>query len=127
MEGTRNNLHGTIIILLQNGLRNFLLGIFHSNLRHLPYETMMSFLLSIEVLFVSFFVAAVSLRVYRTLLSVWVGLYLTFARIILIGTLYFDYVNVGDILIETIQSSIIIGMLGVYIIATAAMVFSTIL
>jgi hypothetical protein len=94
-DNNRNNIRGITIILLQSGVRNFVLGLVHSFSRALPYEKMLSLLLCFEVIFATIFIAAIPLRAYRTLYPVWMGLYLTFARIFLIGTLFFDYFNIG--------------------------------
>jgi hypothetical protein len=123
-DNNRNNLHGSVVILLQSGLRNIILGILHSTLRTLPYEKMLSLLLCVETFFVIIFIMFVPLRAYRSLHPVWTGFLLSFIRIILIGTLFFDYEDLGNALVQTAQCVIIIGMLGVYIIVTAIAVLS---
>jgi hypothetical protein len=47
VDNNRNNFKGNVYILLQNGLRNLLLGMLHSILRSLPYEAMLSILFSV--------------------------------------------------------------------------------
>ena len=47
-------------------------------------------------------------------------------RMLLIGTLFFDYKDLGNPLIETIQVGLIIGMIGLYIIVTTIVVLSAI-
>lgn len=124
-DNNRNHLRGTIVLLLQSGIRNFVLGILHSVLRPLPYEAMLSLLLITEAIFVTFLIAGVPLKAYRTLHSVWAGLYLSLVRIVLMLTFFFDYDDVGNSIIETVQSVLIIVMLMIYVIVTAVHVFET--
>jgi hypothetical protein len=91
IDNNRNNLHGNTFILLQYGFRNLLIGILHSILRYLPYFTMLSILISVELLFLTFFILSITLMTYRALNSIWIYLLLSFIRILLIFTFFFDY------------------------------------
>jgi hypothetical protein len=123
LENSRNTLRGNTFLLLQSGVRNLILGVLHSALRSLPYATMLSILLCAEVIFCSAFVAAVPLGIYRTLHCVWAYLWLSLVRILLIATLFFDYADVGNVLIETVQCALIVVMLIIYIIMTLIATF----
>jgi hypothetical protein len=46
-DNNRNNLRGTVMLMLQSGVRNFVLGVLHSVLRPLPYEIILSLLLCV--------------------------------------------------------------------------------
>lgn len=98
-DNNRNNIHGNSILLLQSGLRNFILGVFHSTLRPLPYTAMLSLLLCVEITFAAVFVLGVPLNAYRSLHCVWIFLWLTLLRLLLISSLFFDYGDVGNSLI----------------------------
>ena len=47
MSNNRNNLFGQICLMLQMGIRNFMLGLLHSVLRPISYYKMLSVLLSL--------------------------------------------------------------------------------
>lgn len=84
-------------------------------------------LLCVEVIFASVFIAAVPLVVYRNLHSVWAGFFITLVRIILIGTMFFDYYDVDNGPIERVQMTIIVVMVAIYIIVTIISVLKSIL
>jgi hypothetical protein len=91
VDNNRNNLKGNAAIVLQYGLRNILLGILHSILRPLPYKTLLSILISTELLFLVIFIISIAFMAYRSLKLIWIYLLLAFIRILLIFTFFFDY------------------------------------
>ena len=87
---------------------------------------MLSLLLCVDIIFFIVFFSGLPFSTYRILISVWSELFLNLMRMLLIGTLFFDYKDLGNPLIETIQVGLIIGMIGLYIIVTTIVVLSAI-
>ncbi len=86
----RNSMMGNIVLMLQFGLRNLVLGIMHSLLRELSYSTTITVLIGTEIVFMVIFTLSIPWKIYKSINNMWIYLLLTFIRIILISTLLFD-------------------------------------
>lgn len=122
VDNNKNNLKGVFFILLQYGLRNFIFGILHSILRSLPYPTMIVILLSTELLFALLFVLSFTLKIYKMASFMWFYVLITFIRILLIFTLAIDYEHINFDIIESLQCTLLVLMLFVYLLATLAVI-----
>lgn len=90
LDNNRNSMMGNILLVLQFGLRNLVLGIMHSLLRELSYSTMITVLIGTEIVFMVIFTLSIPWKVYKSINNMWIHLLLTFIKIILIYTLLFD-------------------------------------
>lgn len=118
IDNNKNCLSGNAYILLQYGLRNLILGILHSVLRPLEYQTMLGILFSVEVTFFIIFVVSVFAKSYKIVSFIWFYLALTLIRIILIFTLFWDYEAENADMIELAQCTLIIVMILVYLLGS---------
>ena len=55
-DNNKNTISGIVFLLIQNGLRNLVLGMTHSLLRDAEYETLLWSLYSIEVVYYALFI-----------------------------------------------------------------------
>ena len=118
VDNNRNNLKGVCFLLLQYGLKNFILGVLHSVLRPLPYTVTIAVLLSTEVIFTMLFTLSFSIGIYKNAIFMWFNVIISLVRMLLITTLAFDYEQINDEVIEMVQFALIILILLIYVLAT---------
>lgn len=122
VDNNKNSFAGVFFLLLQYGLRNFVLGVLHSILRPLPYPTMLKFLLTVELFFALVFILSFSLNIYKFAKFMWLYLLISFVRILLISTLALDYEYTNYEIIENTQCTLLVIMLLIYLLATLTVV-----
>jgi hypothetical protein len=98
---------GVSLYLLQNYIRNFILGVLNSYLRFLPYQTMVKLLVSVELIFGILFLAFLDSRVFISKAKVWIYLILNLQKMLLLITFFLDYENTENPLIDSVQLYII--------------------
>lgn len=122
VDNNKNHLGGVIFLLLQYGARNFLFGMLHSVLRPLPYQTMITILLMVELLLFLTFIVSLSMKIYNKISFMWLYILISFIRILIIFSLAVDYEQINQSIIESIQCTLLVLMLLVYLVATLAFI-----
>lgn len=113
-DNNKNDLSGITLLIVQNGLRNFVLGVTHSILRDAQYETLLLSLFSIEVITFALFISSANNLIYEKVRSIWIYIFFTFIRMMLISTFFLDFENVDSDIIENTQTGIVLLMMLVY-------------
>ncbi len=108
MDNNKNNIKGQTGLILQFGLRNFYLGLMNSYLRVLTYKHMLSVLFVSEIVLVSFFITSLSMKIYESSSKMCIYILLNFAKILLMITLFLDYLNINLPVIEMVQQTLVI-------------------
>ena len=89
-DNNKNILHGNWILILQNGIRNMMLGLTHSLFGNGDYSILISILLIIESIFLVIFLLGISYKVYIENKIIWIYNMITLLRILLIFAFYMD-------------------------------------
>lgn len=113
-DNNKNCLSGIALLLIQNGLRNFALGLTHSLLRDAEYEMLLLSVFSIEVISLALFVYSANNFYYKKVHSIWIYIFMTFIRLLLISTFFIDFENINESIIENTQIGIILLMIFIY-------------
>ena len=114
MDNNKNCISGIFFLLVQNGLRNLVLGMAHSLLRDAEYETLLSSLLSIELISLALFICSANNLIYDKVYSIWIYIFMTIIRLMLISTFFLDFNNTDWSIIENTQTGIILLMVFFY-------------
>lgn len=122
MDNNKNHLGGVIFLLLQYGVRSFLFGMLHSVLRPLPYQTMITILLMLELLLFLTFIVSLSIKIYNKISFMWLIILISFIRILIIFSLAVDHEQINQSIIEDIQCTLLVLMMLVYLVATLAFI-----
>lgn len=117
MDNNKNSISGIFFLLIQNGLRNLVLGMAHSLLRDADYEMLLSSLLSIELISYALFIYSANNLNYEKVYSIWIYIFRTFVRLLLILTFFLDSGNVDLNVIENTQTGIVLLMMLVYFVS----------
>jgi len=79
------------MLVFQFGARNFYYGFIHYFFRYVEYKNAMQILIISELFFLFIFCIAISQRVFKSQIKVWIFMIQNFIKILLLLTLYFDY------------------------------------
>ena len=89
-DNNKNILFGNFALILQNGIRNMMLGTTHSLFRNGNYLVLISILLIIEGIFFIVLLIGISNKIYVENKATWIYIWFTFLRMILISAFYND-------------------------------------
>ena len=97
-DNNKNILHGNWILILQNGIRNMMLGITHSLFRNSHYSVLINSLLVIEGIFFIIILLGISDKIYIENKKIWIYILFTILRMLLISTFFIDRAFINYIL-----------------------------
>ena len=104
-------------------MRNFLLGAIHSLLRYTDSKNaIISILLMVEIVFQAVFVVQSTCKVFRKMIKFWFYAMLSFTRILLIITFYFEHRSSYGSLLQEVQVALILVNIVIYVLSVAVLV-----
>ena len=119
MDNNKNEIKGHVMLVVQFGIRNFYYGVFHYFIRYLEYRIGMGILIGSELIFVILLCCAIKKRVYKSDIKILVFVVQNFIKMLMFLTLFADYENLNNQMIEEIQFYLIMISIFVFLLGFA--------
>ena len=86
-DNNKKSLIGVFCLILQNGFKNMVIGVSQSLLRFNIYLNTIIVLMVMEIMFFIIFLISINLKIYKKLTKIWIFIFLSLIKLIVIWSL----------------------------------------